>query len=110
MEKCDLTDEEPKTILGQANNEHNWDDVVNVLMPQLDEPVRPRGITSLAGSFVRKWTRAFLAERCQSYEDTAEDDDWQDLDESDAVLHGDVERNATRRRSCGRERHARQCD
>ena len=32
MDKCDLTDEIPKTILGQANNEQNWDDVVNVLM------------------------------------------------------------------------------
>ena len=107
MEKRDLTDEIPKTILGQANNKNNWDDVVNVLMPQMDDPIRPRGTTSLAGSFVRKWTRAFLAVRLQSYEDTAEDDR-QDLDESDEVLHGDVERNATRRRSCGRERHARQ--
>ena len=62
MEKCDLTDEQPETILGQANNEHNWNDVVNVLMQQLDEQVRPRGTTSLAGS-CEEVTRAFLAEQ-----------------------------------------------
>ena len=44
---CGLTDEQHKKILGQANNEHVWDDVANVLMVQRDQPYLPLAISGI---------------------------------------------------------------
>ena len=48
--------EQLRITCGQAKNESAWDDVVNLLTIQLDQPYMPRAVPATSAS---RWTRAF---------------------------------------------------
>ena len=74
-----LTDEQHKRILGQANDEYVWHDVVNA--------VRCRAQCLPRGSSASKGTPTFNVEQDTCEETVTEDEDCHDPHESEAVLH-----------------------
>ena len=88
MDMSGLTDEQPRRTLGQVNDEYVWEDMVNVLMIQLDQPFANKPAATTTGSSSSEWTRALHV--AKQRQESVEEEDWHDPNESEEVLLADV--------------------